>query len=266
MAMADVKVLLSTGSLYTHPLEKSFYLAARAGFDGVELVANEVYRRAGAADYLKGLSMVSPIVVIHAPFFVEGDSEEKIKSLLVSVELARDLGASKVVFHPPIRFPPELKYLWWFKRTKDFSSIGEDVPLSLEIMPAFLMGRFRINLFSTNTPQQLSEFAKMRGLNITMDTTHTGTWGWDLIETFSLLNSDGLVNHIHLSDFHMGREHVWPKKGCLELEKFVDFLRSSGYKETITLEVSPRELPEDDLEKILAFREVIDWLRGTDNG
>ncbi len=260
--MAGIKVLLSTGSLYTHPLEKSFHLAARAGFDGVELVANEVYRKPGAENYLEGLALVSPIKAIHAPFLVEGDSSEKTESLLKSVGLAEALQIPKVVFHPPIVFPPEIKYLWWFKRTKDFSILSKGVSLSLEIMPAFPLGRLRMNLFSVNTREKLSKFAAERGLNITMDTTHTGTWGWDLVETFSILNAEGLVNHIHLSDFYWWKEHVWPGKGCLELEKFVDFLKNIGYKETITLEVNPRELPEGDLEKIGAFKDVIAWLKG----
>jgi len=260
--MAKVKVLLSTGSLYTFPLEKSFYLASRAGFDGVELVANEVYRRPRAEELLRGLAMVSPIMVIHAPFLVEGDSEEKIKSLLKCVEFARILEIPKVVLHPPRRFPPEIKYLRWFKKTRDFSLVGKEVSLSLEIMPAFPLAGLRLNLFSVNTRERLVAFAGERKLNITMDTTHTGTWGWDLVETFTILNAQGLVNHIHFSDFYPWREHVWPGKGCLDLEKFVDFLRDTGYRETITLEVNPRELPEDDLEKIRKFEEVISWLKG----
>ncbi len=74
------------------------------------------------------------------------------------------------------------------------------------------------------------------------------------------------MNHIHLSDFYPWREHVWPGKGRLDLMGFVDFLRKTGYRETITLEVSPRELPEDDLEKVKAFREVISWLKGQNHG
>ena len=260
--MAKARVLLSTGTLYTSPLEKSFYLASRAGFDGIELVANEVYRKPGAEEYLAGLALVAPIVVIHAPFFVEGDSGEKINSLLRNVELAEHLGASKVVFHPPIRFPPEFKFLWWFKRTEDFPSMACRVPLSLEIMPAFRFGGMRLNLFSANTPSRLVEFTWKRGLNITMDTTHTGTWGWDLVETFLALNANGQVNHIHFSDFYPWREHVWPGKGALKLKEFVDFLVDSGYEETITLEVSPRELPEDDLDKVRMFKDFISWIKG----
>ena len=259
--MAAIKVFLSTGSLYTSPLEKSFYLASRAGFDGVELVANDVYRKPRAEEYLRGLAMVASIRVIHAPFLIEGNSEEKIKSLLRSVELARNLEIPKVVFHPPRRFPLEFKYLRWFKRVKDFSSLGGGVSLSLEIMPAFPLGGLRLNLFSVNTREKLAAFAAERGLNITMDTTHTGTWGWDLVETFTILNAQGLVNHIHFSDFYPWREHVWPGKGRLDLGGFVDFLRDSGYRETITLEVSPRELPEDDLEKIDMFKGFISWLK-----
>ena len=263
---AKVEVLLSTGSLYTSPLEKSFYLASRAGFDGVELVANEVYRRPGVQEYLMGLAMVAPMGAIHAPFLVEGSSGEKIKSLLMTVALARELEIPKVVFHPPRRFPPEIKYLRWFKGVRDFSRLGRGVALSLEIMPAFPLGGLKLNLFSTNTREGMAEFARERGLHVTMDTTHTGTWGWDLVETFEILNKDGLVNHIHFSDFYPWREHVWPGKGCLELKKFVDFLRDTGYRGTITLEVHPRELPEDDLEKIRVFREIISWIKGRDDG
>lgn len=260
--MATVKVLLSSGSLYIYPLEKTFYLASRAGFDGVELVANEIYRKPRIVEYLRELALVAPIEVIHAPFLVDGGSGEKINSLLKSVELANVLGIQKVVFHPPRRFPPEIKYLRWFKRTRDYTLVGGEVSLSLELMPAFPLGGLRLNLFSVNTREGLAAFARERKLSITMDTTHTGTWGWDLMETFTILNVHGLVNHIHFSDFYPWKEHVWPGKGRLELEKFVDFLKEKGYRDTITLEVSPHELPEDDLEKIRMFEKVISWLKG----
>lgn len=264
--MAAVEVLLSTGSLYTFPLEKSFYLANRAGFDGVELMANEVYRRPKVEEYLRALSRIAPIRVIHAPFVVDGGSGEKINSLLRSVELAQRLEISKVVFHPPRRFPPEVKYLRWFRGIKDFSQVGQGVALSLEVMPAFPLGGIKVNLFSANTREGLASFAEERNLNITMDTTHTGTWGWDLVETFCMLNRNGLVNHIHFSDFAPWKEHLWPGKGCLELRSFVDFLKRAGYRESISLEVHPRELPEDDLEKIKAFEEIISWVKGKNHG
>ncbi len=264
--MAAMGVFLSTGSLYIFPLEKSFYLASRAGFDGVELVANEIYRKPRVEAYLRDLSRIAPIRVIHAPFLVKGGGREKIRSLLRSVELAQELGISRVVFHPPRRFPPEVRYLRWFKRTRDFSQVGRGVELSLELMPAFPLGGIKVNLFSTNSREGLVAFAEERGLGITMDTTHAGTWGWDLVETYCILNTNGRVNHIHFSDFAPWKEHLWPGKGCLKLETFVSFLKEEGFAGSITLEVDPRELPQDDLAKIRVFKEIISWVREKDHG
>jgi sugar phosphate isomerase/epimerase len=68
-------IALSTGSLYTYGTARAFDLAARAGFDGVEVLVDHRWDTR-QPDYLRRLSadFALPIVAVHNPFVtgVEG--------------------------------------------------------------------------------------------------------------------------------------------------------------------------------------------------
>ena len=44
---------LSTGSLFTLPLQRVFELAAESGFDGVELIINQDFQRVNSAKLVR---------------------------------------------------------------------------------------------------------------------------------------------------------------------------------------------------------------------
>ena len=104
--MNDLKVSLSTASLYIYPLRKTFELAKRAGFDGVELVVGpEVEWRGG--DYIRRLSReyALPILTVHPPLFafpgwsrVHITIEPYLDRLL---SIARVVGSPLIVLHMP---------------------------------------------------------------------------------------------------------------------------------------------------------------------
>ena len=104
----DVDVVLATGSVYPESSATAFEIAARLGFDGVEvMVSTDPVSQ--DIDALKRLSDYHeiPIRAIHAPCllitqFVWGN--DPWAKLERSVEAAEKLGSTAVVVHPPFRW------------------------------------------------------------------------------------------------------------------------------------------------------------------
>ena len=102
-----VTIALSTGSLHTYGIARVFELAAAAGFDAVEVLADHRWDSRQPA-YLQRLSQESnlPIAAIHSPFVVlrtPGWSRDPLGRLQDSADLAREVGAGVVVTHLPLR-------------------------------------------------------------------------------------------------------------------------------------------------------------------
>ncbi len=255
-------ILLSTGCFYKSPLEKSFYIADACGFDGVELILNDIYYLSDAEEKITSLSRISNITVFHAPFVVDS-SKERVQSLMRSVELAERLNVQTVVFHPPLKFLLDISYWRWFWKKRWFDDAK--VNLCVENMPYMKFGRFRINLYSIHKFKDLKDLAQRTPLKIAFDTTHCGTSGTNLIEAFEELGGIENVYHIHLSDFKEEKgvfwEHLFPGEGELEIFKFLCYLKDVGYNRTITIEIFSKYLPEDDREKIEKLRALLERIR-----
>ncbi len=225
---------------------------------------NEIYYREDVEEHLLELGKVAPIEAMHAPFVVDGPSRLKIVSLKKCIEIALSLKIKKIIFHPPMKIFLEPYYWWWFMRQR-FHDIRE-VELCLENMPCKKWGRRRISLWSYKSFSKLKKVAQKKGLFLTFDTTHCGTSGVPLVEAFELMGGIELVKHIHFSDFKEkgGKliEHLFPGDGELPLFEFIEYLKSKGYSETVTVEVSPEALPEDDIERIKRFENLIAKIKG----
>ena len=65
-------IALSTGSLYTYGTARVFELAARAGYDGVEVLVDH-RRDTHQPGYLRRLvaEFAQPIVALHSPFVID---------------------------------------------------------------------------------------------------------------------------------------------------------------------------------------------------
>ena len=102
-----MKLVLSTGSLYTYGLDRVFALAAEAGFDGMEVLIDARWD-GRQPDYLARLMQESglPITTVHTPFipWVPGWPPGGLDRLERSAEVARAVGAGVVVAHLPLRF------------------------------------------------------------------------------------------------------------------------------------------------------------------
>ena len=192
-------IALSTGSLYTYGIARVFELAAEAGFDAVEVLADQRWD-SRQPDYLRRLIQETglPVVAVHSPFAsigTPGWPTDPVGRLREAVALAQQVGAGVVVTHLPLRFRvARIQFSGSSSRLLPLPSVGEQeylrfltnglahleeseaICIGVENMPArrFLGRRLAIHY--------LNNLEGLRSLpHLTLDTTHAGTWGWDLV-------------------------------------------------------------------------------------
>jgi len=175
-------IALSTGSLYTYGLARVFELAAKTGFDAVEILIDARWDTRQAS-YLRQLSADYrlPICSLHAPFvpFVPGWPGDPVQRLGNTVTLAQGLGVETVVVHLPLRvgyvvvrgfnhslrlptfLSPYRKMRHWMKSELATFEATNGLKLCVENMPAFrLLGR-RLNLYWWNNLQEWPRFSHL---------------------------------------------------------------------------------------------------------
>ncbi|MFL6170717.1 MAG: sugar phosphate isomerase/epimerase family protein, partial [Ornithinibacter sp.] len=190
------RVGLSTASVYPEGVAAAFELAARLGYDGIEVMVwtDPLTREAGALRTLSELHGI-PVLSVHAPTLLVTqrvwgtDPWEKIDR---SMGLADELGADTVVLHPPFR--------WQREYARDFAEgvagrgSGGDIRLAVENMYPWRGPRSReLEAYLPHwdpVPQPYD--------HVTLDLSHTATSGSDALAMAEALG-DRLV-HVHLAD------------------------------------------------------------------
>jgi sugar phosphate isomerase/epimerase len=246
-------IALSTGSLYTYGTARVARLAAEAGFDALEVMIDDRWDTRDAA-YLSEVARTAGISILslHAPFRpgIEGWEGDEVARLTRTVDLAHAVGVRIVVVHPPLRYrwvslrlPPfmHISVLTPFRRRSPYhrwlqtelKAYGEQagVTIAVENMPRHRLGPRTVSLFDLNEIRELRHFPA-----ITLDTTHIGTWGVDLLDTYEILAER--VAHVHLSNYN-GRQHRLPHDGHLALGPFLAALRRRHYAGAIVVELEP---------------------------
>lgn len=251
-----MQFIFSTGSLYTYGVDRCFELAARAGFDGIELMVDQRWDTRQPA-YLQRLSdrHQQPIVAVHSPFSpqVAGWPRDEPGRIQASVKLAESLGASVVVHHLPLRFggiwvqagPKRLllpvpgwnvhaAYHRWLLEEYEAFQATTSVTLTIENMPARRWIGRNWNGHHWNSVAEIVRFPAL-----TMDTTHLGTWDLEPAEVYT--HFADRVRHLHLSNFD-GQEHRRPEVGHLHLDRLLSHMVLDGYQGAISLELQPDTL------------------------
>jgi len=262
------RIALSTGSLYTYGTARVFELAAAAGFDAVEVLADDRWDTRQPA-YLRRLIEATglPVVAVHSPFVphVPGWPSDPLGRLKEAVDLAREIDAPVVVTHLPLRIrgakvqffgfpfgpimvpiflPNEGQYRRFLLDGLTEFEATAGVQIAVENMPARrLLGR-RLDIHSLNRLETLETLP-----HLTLDTTHLGTWGLDPLAVYERLKAR--IVHVHLSNFN-GKEHRRPDDGTLPLAELLARLTRDAYQGAISVELGP--------EALQAERE--DWVAG----
>jgi len=271
-------IALSTGSLYTYGLARTFALAAETGFDGVEVMI-DVPEDTRDAAYLKRTAAEHglPIVALHSPFIfdVPGWPADQMGRLERTVALAQSLEIPVVVTHLPYRVyalscqwhsaQPRRAFIpvfWprrepYYRLLRSAERLAEmeaetKVVVAVENMPARRFLGLPVPMYWLNHLDELARFP-----HLTLDTTHIGTWQWSPLDVWRVLGRR--VAHIHLSNYD-GHEHRLPPDGDLPLGEFLQHVGQDGYAGVVSVECGPDAFEAADsaacranLERTLSF-------------
>jgi len=255
-APARARVGLSTASVYPATCATAFDLAARLGFDGIEVMVwtDPVSQDAGALAALSEHYGI-PVLSVHAPTLLltqrvwGPDPWAKIDR---SVDLARDLGADTVVLHPPFRWQRE-----YAVEFEDGVATREDhsgIRLAVENMfPWRARGREMQAYLPHWDP------VPMAYDNVTLDLSHTATAGSDALAMVEALGAR--LRHIHLADGSGGvrDEHLVPGRGGQPCDAVLTRLAAADFDGHIVVEIGTRKLTDDERERDL--RASLDFAR-----
>jgi sugar phosphate isomerase/epimerase len=251
----DAKVALSTASVYPESTATAFELAARLGYDGVEVMVwtdpvsqdPEALRR--LSDY-HGIA----ILAIHAPCLILTQrvwGTEPWGKLVRAQTAAEALGAPTVVVHPPFR--------WQREYAKDFITGIErmanetDVRFAVENMfPLRARGR-EVVPYSPDYDPSEEDFR-----HFTLDLSHTSVSQNDALAMAERMGDR--LTHIHIAD-GLGTardEHLVPGRGDQPCAELLEGLAARHFNGIVVVEINTRRAEsraerEADLAEALAY-------------
>jgi sugar phosphate isomerase/epimerase len=251
----SAKVALSTASTYPESTASAFEIAARLGYDGVEVmvwtdpVSQDVEALRRLSDY-HGV----PVLAIHAPCLIITQrvwGTEPWVKLVRAQEAAERLGAETVVVHPPFR--------WQRDYARDFiagiDKMGNETPIRFAVENMFPL-RARGRAVVPYAPDWSPVDQDYR--HVTLDLSHTAVSQSDALAMADSL-AERLV-HLHIADGTGSArdEHLIPGRGTQPCAAILEGLAERGYDGLVVVEVNTRKAEsradrEADLAEALAF-------------
>ncbi|MEO7069573.1 MAG: sugar phosphate isomerase/epimerase [Nostocoides sp.] len=248
-APAAIPVALSTASVYPETCAAAFDTAARLGYDGVEVMVwtDPVTQEAGALARLAehhGIRITS----IHAPTLLLTQrvwGTEPWDKIDRSIEVARDVGATTVVLHPPFRWQRE--YAAGFAEGVALREADTGITLAIENMYPWRARNREIEAYLPDWDPVPMPYA-----HVTLDLSHTATSGSDALAMVSDLGSR--LAHLHLADGSgsIRDEHLVPGHGTQPCAEVLENLAAQGFSGTVVVEVGTRKLDPEQRDSALA--------------
>jgi sugar phosphate isomerase/epimerase len=255
LQVPDAKVALSSASVYPEATDVAFELAAKLGYDGVEVMVwtdpvsqdIEALQRLSDQHGAAVLSIHSPCLIVTQRVW----GTEPWGKLVRAQAAAESLGARTVVVHPPFR--------WQREYAREFIAgihrmAGEtDIRFAVENMfPIRIRGR-SVTAYSPDYDPSEEDFR-----HFTLDLSHTSVAQNDALQMAARMG-DRLA-HIHIAD-GVGSardEHMVPGRGTQPCAELLEGLGAQGFGGTVVVEVNTRNAEsradrEADLAEALAF-------------
>lgn len=251
----DAKIALSTSAVYPESTATAFELAARLGYDGLELMvgADELSQDIDAIEHLSEYHGL-PVVSIHAPCLLitqrvwGTDPWGKVEK---SLEAAHRLGASTVVLHPPFRWQRD--YAREFVRRVNTMERESGVAIAVENMYPWRAGNRGVQAYLPGWDPREFDYE-----HVTLDLSHTATAAVDALEMAQDLGSR--LSHLHLTDGSgsIKDEHLVPGRGNQPCAEVLEHLARRNFTGALVVEVMTRRTAsrserEADLAESLAF-------------
>lgn len=251
----SAQVALSTASTYPESTAMAFEMAARLGYDGIEVmvwtdpVSQDVEALRQLVDY-HGI----PVLAIHAPCLLLTQrvwGTDPWAKLEKARSAAERLAARTVVVHPPFRWQRD--YAREF--TEGIARMGGETDVRFAVENMFPL-RARGREVSPYAP----DWSPVEGdyPHVTLDLSHTSVSRSDALAMADRLG-DRLA-HVHIAD-GLGSakdEHLVPGRGGQPCAELLERLAERGFDGTVVVEINTRRAEsraerEADLAEALAF-------------
>jgi sugar phosphate isomerase/epimerase len=231
-------VALSTASVFPDRTPDAFEVAARLGYDGVEVMVSadavsqdvEVLQR--LVDY-HGI----PVLAVHAPCLLITQrvwGREPWGKLVRAKEMAEKLDARVVVVHPPFRWQRD--YARDFGPGLERMSEDTNVIFAVENMYPLRAGGAEVAAYAPHWNPVLMDTP-----HVTLDLSHTAASGADALAMAADLG--GRLAHVHMADgtgVTNRDEHLVPGRGAQPCAPLLEKLAADGYSGVVVLEVNTR--------------------------
>jgi sugar phosphate isomerase/epimerase len=251
----DAKVALATASVYPESTANAFEIAARLGYDGVEVMVwtDPVSQDATALKRLVEYHQI-PVLALHAPCLVITQrvwGTDPWAKLVRAKDVAEELGAQTVVVHPPFRWQRE--YARQFVGGVQEMVNETDVCFAVENMfPLRARGR-EVTPYAPDWDPTTEDFP-----GFTLDLSHTSVSQSDALAMADTMG-DRLA-HVHIADGNGSPrdEHLVPGRGDQPCGELLEGLADRGFDGLVVVEVNTRKCDdraerEADLAEALAY-------------
>ena len=256
MTVPRAKVGLSTASVYPESTAAAFEIAARLGYDGVEVMVwtDPVSQDPEALRRLSDHYEV-PILAVHAPCLVitqrvwGTEPWVKLERARAAAEIMR---APTVVVHPPFRW--QRGYARGFRQGIERMASETDVRFAVENMfPLRVRGR---EVSAYQPSWDVTRYERYR--DYTLDMSHSAVSHSDALAMLDAMG--GRLAHVHMGDGSgLPRdEHLVPGRGTQPCAEVLERLAARRFGGHVIVEISTRRAldraeREADLAEALAF-------------
>jgi sugar phosphate isomerase/epimerase len=248
-------IALSTASVYPESTADGFALAARLGYDAVEVMVgiDPISQEVDAVRHLSHHHRV-PVCAVHAPCLLITQRVwglEPWGKLLRSADMARAVGADVVVVHPPFRWQRE--YARGFVEGIAELEESTGVAFAVENMYPWRASRREMQVYVPGWDPSDQDYA-----NTTIDLSHSAVSRSDPVAMARRLGPR--LRHIHLTDGTGSAkdEHLVPGRGSQPVVELLEHLAAEDFAGHVVLEINTRKADnrdarELDLVEALAF-------------
>jgi sugar phosphate isomerase/epimerase len=248
-------IALSTASVYPETTANGFELAARLGYDGVEVMVgiDPISQEVDAVRHLSDYHEV-PVCAVHAPCLLITQrvwGTEPWAKLERSAEMARTVGADVVVVHPPFRWQRD--YAHGFVEGVAELEERTGVAFAVENMYPWRASRREMEVYVPGWDPSEREYA-----NATIDLSHTAVSRSDPVAMARRLGDR--LRHIHMTDGTGSAkdEHLVPGRGTQPVAELLEHLANVDFAGHVVVEINTRKASnraarELDLMEALAF-------------
>jgi sugar phosphate isomerase/epimerase len=246
---------LSTASVYPESTAHGFELAARLGYDAVEVMVgiDPISQETDAVRHLSEYHNI-PVCAVHAPCLLitqrvwGTDAWGKLEK---SAEMAHDVGADVVVVHPPFRWQRD--YARGFVEGIADLEDRTGIAFAVENMYPWRASRREMQVYVPGWDPSEQDYA-----NATIDLSHSAISMSDPVEMAKRLGER--LRHIHMTDGTGSAkdEHLVPGRGTQPCAELLEHLATEAFAGHIVIEINTRkagsrEAREVDLIEALAF-------------